>query len=116
MKFKKLKKFKKAKMCKWGFLIYLCRIKAEAGVKKPISDKDLEQQVIRLLRLEFEERIIPIIINAYYHLRHSRGELFDEMWKASSQFDRRKETAGKASRTRKSKRKSKPKKKPTKKK
>lgn len=97
---RKLKKFRKAGICKWGFLIYLCQIKAEDGVKKPISDKDLQQRAKRLVRLESEERIIPIIINAYHNLTHAQGELFDEMWEASKEFDRRKETAAKAARTR----------------
>ena len=97
---KKLKRFYKSGVCKRGFIIYLCRMK-EGSDEKPISDKELEKEASKIVGLEFKDRIIPIIINAYDNMSHAHGLLFDERWKASSDYQKKKETAAKAARTRK---------------
>ena len=74
---RKLEEFKKKKICKYGYAIYFCR----SGT----PEKELQKRASRLVKLQYDDRIIPIIINAYEYLTTDRT-LFDTRWDQSKSF------------------------------
>ena len=50
---------------------------------------------------KYDKKIEPMIINAYDNMSKARGDLFAERWEQSKDFQKEKETAAKAAKTRK---------------
>ena len=96
---RKLRKFRKSKSCKWGFVIYLCRIKDRGDESH--KDKYLNDKAKSWMNSKYDKKIEPMIINAYDNMSKARGDLFDTRWKQSSDYQRGRETAAKAAKTRK---------------
>ena len=89
---RKLEGFWKRKICRYGFLIYLCR--------EVTDEQELTEMALRVVRQAYLGRVIPIIINAYSSMTHSEGVLFDKRWEQSKHFEHSKSTARTAARTR----------------
>ena len=98
---KKLRKFRRQwkKSFGTGYVIFLCRVKAKDD--KSHKDKDLKDKAANWMNSKYDDRIVPIIINAYDNMSEARGDLFDTRWKQSSDYQRGRETAAKAAKTRK---------------
>ena len=90
---RKLEGFRKRKICRYGFLIYLCR--------EVTDEQELTEMASRVVRQAYLGRVIPIIINANSRMTHSEGVLFDKRWEQSKHFEHSKSTARTAARTRK---------------
>ncbi len=93
----KLRKLRK--VFKRGFVIYLCRIKDQGDGSH--KDKYLKDKAESWMGSKHDRKIVPIIINAYDNMTKARGDLFDTRWKQSSDYQRSRETAAKAAKTRK---------------
>jgi hypothetical protein len=89
---RKLEGFRKRKICRYDFLIYLCR--------EVTDEQELTEMALRVVRQAYLGRVIPIIINAYSGMTHSEGVLFDKRWEQSKHFEHSKSTARTAARTR----------------
>ena len=87
------------KVFKRGFVIYLCRIKDQGDGSH--KDKYLKDKAESWMGSKHDRKIVPIIINAYDNMTKARGDLFDTRWKQSSDYQRSRETAAKAAKTRK---------------
>ena len=87
------------KVFKRGFVIYLCRIKDQGDGSH--EDKYLKCKAESWMGSKYDKKIVPIIINAYDNMTKARGDLFDTRWKQSSDYQRSRETAAKAAKTRK---------------